>query len=736
MSCQALTALLAVFSVIAFLYAGCCLFCPFVFNAFFDELLIYWEEVHGLFLVLQFFLCVLLVVAYLRGRKREASLQSRSQILENVALGASISSILTDVQSLLRYDCGVLSCAVIAFDENSKHCRFYYPKDLQDDLKERCTFIPYAQVRESFVYSEVMAGRYVVLNRNEICEDVHISEYVSSVDLDGLWFGPIYCSDGHVKGIFVISTDDCKVLKFPSSQACFQSASYFSGVVLEREVALKSLKHNRRRLADFAESSSDCFWEADQLLNVTYFDAMSSSLSSLGADDIQYMLRELAIDPKIITKDAFQHKMIYLEHEGFSLMISFAGKVVFDFSGDIVGYRGTATDMTALFKAENDAVLSEKKFRGIFDNARIGMVVLDNKGVVQFANESYCHILGYSADEVRGRSFLDFTLEEDKEESSKRFLNLLEGNKISYEVEKLYSHKNGGEIPVLLTVTCVRSYDGQPLYTIAQVQDWREREKAKRLEGMLQRSRKMEYLGNLAGGIAHEFNNLLVPVIGLADLALKNEKEGSVQHGHLSIILKSARQASNLVRSLMVFSRGGEDDFSPEVASLADVVDDAFGLLRMSVPENISLVVEKDDASLDALVCQEKVQQIILNLVLNAKDALKEKREGKISISLRNLSRGDVPASVSTASKSEDFVRLRVSDNGEGMDKSTLRQVFDPFFTTKRVHNGTGMGMSVVFGIVDRHDGYILVSSTLGEGTDIDVYFPHVSQVVEEVNAA
>jgi signal transduction histidine kinase len=260
----------------------------------------------------------------------------------------------------------------------------------------------------------------------------------------------------------------------------------------------------------------------------------------------------------------------------------------------------------------------------------------------------------------------------------------------------------------------------------AEVAERRRAEEARLAsEELLRQSQKMEAVGQLAGGIAHDFNNLLTAIIGYSDLALASAAgQDATVRPDLREIKRAAERASSLTRQILAFSR--RQALQPAVVSLNDIVTDVEPLLRRTLGEDIDLVIHLDKSLAKSELDINQFEQVIMNLALNARDA--SPLGGRLTIETHNVELGEEYCRSHPEAVPGDHVMLSVSDTGVGMDEDTMSRIFEPFFTTKAPGEGTGLGLSTVYGIVRQSDGSIDVTSTPGEGTTFRVYLPTASK--------
>ncbi|MEE8397871.1 MAG: response regulator, partial [Desulfobacterales bacterium] len=255
----------------------------------------------------------------------------------------------------------------------------------------------------------------------------------------------------------------------------------------------------------------------------------------------------------------------------------------------------------------------------------------------------------------------------------------------------------------------------------------------KRLEAQLQQSLKMEAVGTLSGGIAHDFNNILGIIVGNTEMALIDTPEASPAHENLSEIREASMRARDIVKQILAFSRQKEQALSP--IELGPTIVESLRLMRSIIPTTVE--IKQNISSNTGVVSGDpsQINQILLNLCTNASHAMKD-AGGILEVSLENITLGSAASSAFSDLAPGDYVKLSVCDNGHGIAPGKIDRIFDPYFTTKAVGEGTGMGLSVIHGIVTNHGGAIAVNSKVGKGTTFDVLFPIVSQTLESESGA
>lgn len=365
-------------------------------------------------------------------------------------------------------------------------------------------------------------------------------------------------------------------------------------------------------------------------------------------------------------------------------------------------------------------------FRNAFEYAAIGMALVAPDGRFLDVNASLCRIVGYSKEELLQRNFQSITHPDDLDADLHYVEQMLQKTIDTYQMEKRYFHKSGEIVWILLSVSLVCDEQGAPKVFISQIQDVTERKRLDReqreIQARIQQAQKLESLGVLAGGVAHDFNNILVGILGNASLAMERCGPTSPVHGRLEQIERSAMRAADLTRQLLAYS--GKGRFVLQRFDLSDLVLDMTDLLESAVPKSVSLQYRLAGRPVPIEADATQIRQIVMNLALNGAEALGGRR-GVVSISTGVLAADRAilrAAAVDDDLPEGDYAYLEVADDGAGMDAATQKRIFDPFFSTKTA--GRGLGLAAVLGIVRSHRGATLVHSAPGEGSTFRVLLP------------
>jgi signal transduction histidine kinase len=312
------------------------------------------------------------------------------------------------------------------------------------------------------------------------------------------------------------------------------------------------------------------------------------------------------------------------------------------------------------------------------------------------------------------RTFQDLTHPEDVEADLALLGKALRGEVDSYQMEKRYFHRSGAVVSALLSVSLVRDSRGQPLHFTSQIQDVTQR---KKLEDQFRQSQKMEAVGQLAGGVAHDFNNILTVIQGYASMI----QNGGIAHeSAVREITEAVDRAASLTRQLLTFSR--KQVMQPRDLDLNRVVDSMTSMLVRTLGEHVTLVVDRAADLPVVHADQSMMEQILLNLAVNARDAMP--KGGRLTIATGRAVIGEEDARQHPEVKLGLAASLCVMDTGCGIPVETQARIFEPFFTTKEVNQGSGLGLATVHGIVRQHRGVVRLQSTVGEGTRFDILLP------------
>jgi len=383
-------------------------------------------------------------------------------------------------------------------------------------------------------------------------------------------------------------------------------------------------------------------------------------------------------------------------------------------------------DITERKMAEQQLIKSRKQYCDLVEGTTDLITRVDTEGRLLFVNHAALEIFGLATEDCLGRRAFDFIHPEDREATVAAFHSWLKNG------EGIFTHENrqvaidGREHHMAWSIRSETDENGTIIGLASTARDVTYRKKAEeeksKLESQLLQAMKMESVGSLAGGVAHDFNNKLTVIIGHTCLAL-TEMDIDKVHGSLEEIRKAAEQSAELTRQLLAFAR--KQTIAPKVLNLNETVASMLKMLQRIIGEDIRLTWQPAPDLWLIKFDPSQIDQILTNLCVNARDSIG--CDGKITIETGNSSLDEVYCSGHADAVPGEYVRLVVSDNGSGMVKKTLDRIFEPFFTTKETGKGTGLGLSTVFGIVKQNNGFINVYSEPGLGTTFTIYLPRHS---------
>ncbi|MHB8883393.1 MAG: hybrid sensor histidine kinase/response regulator [Thermodesulfovibrionales bacterium] len=380
--------------------------------------------------------------------------------------------------------------------------------------------------------------------------------------------------------------------------------------------------------------------------------------------------------------------------------------------------------------------LAEDALRVIFDTSQAGIILVDPQGTIVFANNRMAEMFGMTLEELIGTSYPEHLHESEKSTGDDRMRRLIRGEIQSVSTERHYVRADGSDFWGYLSGKRLESAEGDLKALVGIIADITERKQAEAekldMERRLLHAQKLESLGILAGGIAHDFNNLLMAMLGNLELSLLQLPPVSEARAGIEEAVRAGKRAADLTSQMLAYS--GRGRFEVEEIDINALVTENVNLLKIATSKTVTLNLLLDKTLPPILADATQIQQVAMNLIINASEALGE-RPGVITITTGLRDYDEAGLSRSRIEKKPDpgrFLMLEVTDTGDGMDDETLQRLFDPFFSTK--FTGRGLGMSAVLGIVKGHNGAIMVKTEPGNGTSVRVLLPLLSPASPETS--
>lgn len=496
--------------------------------------------------------------------------------------------------------------------------------------------------------------------------------------------------------------------------------------ITQKRAAERAIRDDREKLIDFTDNAPVGFFSVDEEGRFVFVNA---TLARWVGDDIQTMLERSTLHTYLVDPPVDAHPYDILSTGGAKQMAdlqmkgpggrtftaSISQAVVHETDG-AVRTRAVVHDLTTERAMRLALQASEDRFLRFFEEAPLGIALLDSQGMLDDCNPALASMLGYRIEELEGKHFEALAHVEDRQEAMEALERIMKGRQSRGAIEvTLLGHDK--EITAQMYARRLEGSDSIVLHFIDLTEQ-------KALEEQFVQSQKMQAIGQLAGGVAHDFNNLLTAMIGFCDLLLLRHRAGDPSFADIMQIKQNANRAANLVRQLLAFSR--QQTLRPKVQDITDILTEVSHLLRRLIGANIELELSHGQDLGLVRVDAGQIEQVLINLAVNARDAMGT--GGRVTVRTfayyneETMKRGadDMPPGA--------WVALEVTDTGCGIPEENLTRIFEPFFTTKEVGQGTGLGLATVYGIVRQTGGYLHVDSMVGRGTTFTLYLPRLGE--------
>jgi two-component system, cell cycle sensor histidine kinase and response regulator CckA len=525
--------------------------------------------------------------------------------------------------------------------------------------------------------------------------------------------------------------------------------------VTDRKLAEEKIRRSERKYRELYGGLRDGSAAVDMKGAITEFNPAFQRLLGYGEREIYNLsYKDITpkkwhpIDAKILAEQVLTrgysdiYEKEYIKKDGSIFPVELRTYLIRDEEGDPQGMWSTIRDTTDRKEAERAVRESEERYRNLYRESRqreqlyeslLGstpdaVAIYNLSGETIYINPAFTQVFGFTMEDVQGRPIL-FVPECEMERRRELIENVLRGESVSgFETKRLT--KEGRMLDVSVSSSCYRDHEGK---TAGVVMILRDVTGVKQIEKQLLHAQKMEAVGTLAGGVAHDFNNLLQAIQGYAELLLLKGEKSELGHREHQQIFRAAKRGSELTRQLLTFSRKVESRKQP--LNLNREVRQTRKLLERTIPKMIEIELRLGEDVKIIHADPMQVEQVVMNLVINAKDAMPD--GGRVVVETENVTLDEEYCKLHLGARPGDYVLLTISDNGLGMDEETREHIFEPFYTTKETGKGTGLGLAMVYGIVASHEGYIMCYSKPGEGTAFKIYFPVIKQPKRshEINA-
>ena len=504
--------------------------------------------------------------------------------------------------------------------------------------------------------------------------------------------------------------------------------------VTSRKATEQQLKETEDRYGHLVSSAADVIFEADAEGYFRFVNPQTLKLFEFEQDEVigRRFTEFIRADyrPQILhhyyrqTRDGRPNSYVEfpaITKSGKEIWLGQNAWIITDATGRLTGMQAVARDITERRQNEEALRAAEAKYRALVEQSLMGVYIMQDERLV-YVNPKAAALLGYTQDElVNLRAPFPFLHEQDRPLVREQLARLDPDRMPSVQLAIRGVRKDGEAIQV--EAFCSITEFGNQRAILATVHDISDRVK---LEDQLRQAQKMEAVGRLAGGIAHDFNNLLTAIRGNAELMSHRVRKDPEMAAEVDEILHAADRAASLTRQLLAFSR--KQVLQPVALDLNEIVSGVSRMARRIIGNDVQLNLELSPSIGQVLADPAQVEQVLLNLIVNARDAMPS--GGTITVHTANVKLdAEAPEIIQAGIVAGAFVLLAVSDDGIGMDQATQARIFEPFFTTKETGRGTGLGLSTVYGIVRQTGGAITVDSERGKGASFRVYLPAVAGV-------
>ncbi len=516
--------------------------------------------------------------------------------------------------------------------------------------------------------------------------------------------------------------------------------------ISERKSAETLLHQSEERFREFAESSSDWLWEIDAEGRIVWESESASDKAGRVSADVLGMTREEIAGDQMSDEDWLLYRNAINEHLDFEAfeyrylgsdnVIHFAeisGKALFDDSNRYLGHRGTASDITKRKVADEALRESEEKYRTLTSNipGAVYRCAFDDNWTTEYISNEVEQILGYPPSDFIDSKVRPYAslIHPDHRERVRQAVVHAVGDRLPYIVEYPSYHADGSIRWIYEKGQAVFDENDEVRCLDGVFFDITERHL---LEESLRRAQKMEAVGQLTGGIAHEFNNLLQVVSGNIGLLEDNLPANFEFDSYFDAVNRNVKRGAELTDRLLSFSRS--QPLSPKRLDIAQTFSEMQKMLEPTLGETVGLRVELLNGVWAAKADPGQLENALLNLALNARDAMPN--GGIITLSAENVSLDQNAAGKYEEVVPGDYVMLSVIDGGNGMTEEVKSRAFEPFYTTKDVGKGTGLGLSMVYGFAQQSGGFAEIESEPGQGAKVNLYLPRLISVEDDASAA
>jgi PAS domain S-box-containing protein len=685
------------------------------------------------------------------ARRAEALRAGQSQILEKIATDAGLEDTLTSLVRLIESQAEGMLGSILLLDPDGVHLRHGAAPSLPAAYNQAIDGVPIGP-RAGSCGTAMYRKQPVIVT--DILEDPLWEDYRALALPHGLracWSTPILSSDGTVLGSFAMYYGTPRSPDAAERQL-IDLAIHLAGIAIQHSLARETLLESRRQYQALIGSIDGIVWEADattfrftfvspqaeRVLGypvAEWLDQPSFWRDHIHPDDTGWAVAYCVSATQEMRDHDFEYRMVAAD--GRVVWLRDIVSVVVE-QGVVTKLRGVMIDVTGSKRAEEARRQAEEKYRSIVENAVEGIFQSTPAGRFLTANPAMARICGFeSPEELFAADPTDLAAQLYIEPARRvELIRELEAHDVVRGFELQIRRRDGSTAWLSETIWVARDPSGAITHYTGMVEDVTGQRRAAEvralIETRLRQAQKLEAIGQLAGGVAHDFNNILTAILGVADLLLLDLAPDDRRRADVREILDAARRAAALTRQLLAFSR--QQVLRLERLDLNLLVTDGERLLRRVIGEDIHITTALDPGLGTIEADPGQLEQVLLNLAVNARDAMPN--GGTVTIRTLNTELDATHGAPEFEVIPGPYVLLVVTDTGTGMDRDTQSHLFEPFFTTKGPGKGTGLGLATVYGIVKQNRGYIWVSSQPGQGATFKIYLPRIQAPATRRRAA
>ncbi len=668
----------------------------------------------------------------LERMRAEALLSGEKRVLEMLARGAKLPEMLEALAANVEEQSGEMLCSILLLDRNGINLRHGAAPSLPQAYNQAVDGIAIGPESGS---CGTAAYRKELVIVSDIATDplwVKWKDLALSHGLQACWSAPILSKKSDVLGTFAMYY---RTPRSPEERdlRLIDRAVYLAGIAIESKRAEEDQWELERKLRLIADNAAEAILAYDMNRHLIYVNPAVEEQTGYSVDEMRARQFIKWVHPEDDARMMDLWEKLY-QGQGYSgaefRIVTKDGRVkwilgswgpLWDENGKQLGVQGRELDITDRKEAEERLRKSEMSLAKAQQTAHLGSWEQDlASGVLEWSEETY-RIFGLPPGRPITEEFFFSCVHPDDRAAVRKAAREALDEHTTYSIDHRIVRLDGSERWVHEQGEYVFDDRGQATRMVGTVQDITER---KLLEDQLRQAMKMEAVGRLAGGVAHDFNNLLTAIIGHSELVLKNLDATHQLRQDIEQIRVAGERAASLTRQLLAFSR--KQMLQPQVLDPSALVGNMIKMLRRLIGEDIQLVEDLQPSPWSVKADPGQLEQILLNLVINARDAMPQ--GGKLTLSVRNVEVDEFQARKHRGLRPGRYAVMSVKDTGKGMDAATQSRIFEPFFTTKEAGKGTGLGLSTVYGVVKQSEGYIGVQSEVAVGTTFDIYLPRVDE--------